>query len=141
VSPLAHDGTDAPGPTQRRRHDQARARVDAARHARPPHRQGRTRRWLLGLCVAPFPSPSQALSVRSERRTLTSHSAITLGKPPTGLATQSKADFLRGRYVSANWDVNELVKKAPEVIERDLLWTRVVGQEQVMPKTSQVHLY
>ncbi|TNY20197.1 putative oxidoreductase [Rhodotorula diobovata] len=57
------------------------------------------------------------------------------------LATQSKADFLRGRYVSANWDVNELVKKAPEVIERDLLWTRVVGQEQVMPKTSQVHLY
>ena len=114
-----------------------------------------------------------------------------------GLATQSKADFLRGRYVSANWvrlvllslllsllplccasfshlsslvvprpprppsppsrsftdplslplsllraqDVAELVKKAPDVVERDLLWTRVVGQEQVMPRSSQVHLY
>lgn len=113
-----------------------------------------------------------------------------------GLATQSKADFLRGRYVSANWvrlvllslllpllppggtssslsnlvvprpprppsppsrsftdalslplslaraqDVTELVKKAPDVVERDLLWTRVVGQEQVMPRSSQVHLY
>ncbi|GAA5846698.1 hypothetical protein JCM9279_003417 [Rhodotorula babjevae] len=57
------------------------------------------------------------------------------------LATQSKADFLRGRYVSANWDVTELVKKEPDVVERDLLWTRVVGQEQVMPRSSQIHLY
>ncbi|GAA5917820.1 hypothetical protein JCM8208_000400 [Rhodotorula glutinis] len=57
------------------------------------------------------------------------------------LATQSKADFLRGRYVSANWDVTALVNKASDVVERDLLWTRVVGQEQVMPRSSQVHLY
>ncbi|BGP43364.1 hypothetical protein JCM10449v2_007396 [Rhodotorula kratochvilovae] len=56
------------------------------------------------------------------------------------LATQPKADFLRGRYVSANWDVTDLLKKAPEIVERDLLWTRVVGQEQVMPKNTHVHL-
>ncbi|BGP51570.1 hypothetical protein JCM10450v2_007517 [Rhodotorula kratochvilovae] len=56
------------------------------------------------------------------------------------LATQPKADFLRGRYVSANWDVTDLLKKAPEIVARDLLWTRVVGQEQVMPKNTHVHL-
>ncbi|BGP35314.1 hypothetical protein JCM10296v2_007150 [Rhodotorula toruloides] len=56
------------------------------------------------------------------------------------LATQSDADFLRGRYVSANWDVSELLTKKGEIVENNLLWTRVVGQEQVMPNTSQVHI-
>ncbi|BGP31109.1 hypothetical protein JCM10296v2_002873 [Rhodotorula toruloides] len=56
------------------------------------------------------------------------------------LATQSDADFLRGRYVSANWDVSELLAKKGEIVENNLLWTRVVGQEQVMPDTSQVHI-
>ncbi|BGP11327.1 hypothetical protein NBRC10512v2_007267 [Rhodotorula toruloides] len=56
------------------------------------------------------------------------------------LATQSDADFLRGRYVSANWDVRELLAKKGEIVEGNLLWTRVVGQEQVMPNTSQVHI-
>ncbi|GAA5989879.1 hypothetical protein JCM10908_002360 [Rhodotorula pacifica] len=55
------------------------------------------------------------------------------------LATSTKADFLRGRYVSANWDVDQLVAKQGEIIEKDLLWTRVVGQEQVMPKSTHVH--
>ncbi|GAA5920107.1 hypothetical protein JCM1841_004102 [Sporobolomyces salmonicolor] len=50
------------------------------------------------------------------------------------LATQDDADFLRGRYVSANWDVDELVAKKAEIVSKDLLWTRVVGQEQIMPK-------
>ncbi|GAA6011620.1 hypothetical protein JCM10207_002681 [Rhodosporidiobolus poonsookiae] len=50
------------------------------------------------------------------------------------LATQDKADFLRGRYISANWDVDEVLAKKNEIVEKNLLWTRVVGQEQVMPK-------
>ncbi|GAA5951139.1 hypothetical protein JCM21900_005735 [Sporobolomyces salmonicolor] len=50
------------------------------------------------------------------------------------LATQDKADFLRGRYCSSNWDVDELLAKKDEIISKDLLWTRVIGQEQVMPK-------
>ncbi|GAA5888894.1 hypothetical protein JCM5296_005035 [Sporobolomyces johnsonii] len=50
------------------------------------------------------------------------------------LATQDDADFLRGRYVCANWDVDELVAKKAEIVSKDLLWTRVVGQEQIMPK-------
>lgn len=57
------------------------------------------------------------------------------------LATSKKADFLRGRYVSANWDVDQLVAKRDEIVQKDLLWTRVVGQEQVMPHSTHVHLY
>ncbi|GAA5903148.1 SDR family oxidoreductase [Sporobolomyces salmoneus] len=48
------------------------------------------------------------------------------------LATDEKADFLRGKYVSANWDIEELLAKKDEILEKDLLWTRVVGQEQIM---------
>jgi hypothetical protein len=48
------------------------------------------------------------------------------------LATQGdKVDFLRGRYSVANWDVDELVAKRGEIESKNLLWTRVVGQEQV----------
>jgi hypothetical protein len=48
------------------------------------------------------------------------------------LATQGgKVDFLRGRYSSANWDVDELLAKQKEIETKNLLWTRVVGQEQV----------
>ncbi|KZP23594.1 NAD(P)-binding protein [Athelia psychrophila] len=36
-----------------------------------------------------------------------------------------EADFLRGRYVSATWDVDELVGKKEEILARDLLKTRV----------------
>jgi hypothetical protein len=43
-------------------------------------------------------------------------------------------DFLRGRYSSANWDVAELVARRGEIMSKDLLWTRVVGQEQVHSK-------
>ncbi|POY73052.1 hypothetical protein BMF94_3890 [Rhodotorula taiwanensis] len=46
------------------------------------------------------------------------------------LATSKESDFLRGRYVSATWDVTELLGKRDEILEKDLLWTRVVGQEQ-----------
>lgn len=58
----------------------------------------------------------------------------------TGLATQLKTDFLRGRYVSANWDVTDLMNKSQQIIDENLLWTRVSGQEQVMPKGTHVYL-
>jgi NAD(P)-dependent dehydrogenase (short-subunit alcohol dehydrogenase family) len=45
-----------------------------------------------------------------------------------------RVDFLRGKFVSANWDVEELLAMKDEIEGRDLLWTRVVGQEQVMQK-------
>lgn len=49
------------------------------------------------------------------------------------LATQgTRVDFLRGRYSSATWDVDELFKLEHDIRSKDLLWTRVVGQEQVM---------
>jgi hypothetical protein len=48
------------------------------------------------------------------------------------LATQQdKVEFLRGRYSAANWDVDELLAKREEIESKNLLWTRVVGQEQV----------
>jgi hypothetical protein len=48
------------------------------------------------------------------------------------LATQGeKVDFLRGRFLVANWDVDELLAKRDEIVNKNLLWTRVVGQEQV----------
>ncbi|GAA6002738.1 SDR family oxidoreductase [Rhodotorula paludigena] len=56
------------------------------------------------------------------------------------LATQLKTDFLRGRYVSANWDVTDLMNKSQQIIDENLLWTRVTGQEQVMPKGTHVYL-
>ncbi|KAK4705802.1 hypothetical protein P7C70_g391, partial [Phenoliferia sp. Uapishka_3] len=45
------------------------------------------------------------------------------------LATQSSAEFLRGRYSSCNWDVTELVARKAEVEEKDLLFTVVAGVE------------
>jgi hypothetical protein len=52
------------------------------------------------------------------------------------LATQGeKVDFLRGRYSAANWDVDELLAKREEIKSKNLLWTRVVGQEQVYQET------
>ncbi|KAL8278931.1 hypothetical protein RQP46_008600 [Phenoliferia psychrophenolica] len=45
------------------------------------------------------------------------------------LATQPKADFLRGRYSSCKWDVDELVARTSEVLEKNLLFTVVAGQE------------
>lgn len=47
------------------------------------------------------------------------------------LATSEAADFLRGRYSSANWDIEELVSKRGEIEDKNQLWTRVVGQEQI----------
>ncbi|KIJ49422.1 hypothetical protein M422DRAFT_161042 [Sphaerobolus stellatus SS14] len=46
------------------------------------------------------------------------------------LSQGEKVDFLRGRYSSANWDVDELLAKKDEILKKGLLWTRVVGQEQ-----------
>ena len=49
------------------------------------------------------------------------------------LATQgTRVDFLRGRYSSATWDVDELLRLEHDIRSKDLLWTRVVGQEQIM---------
>jgi hypothetical protein len=48
------------------------------------------------------------------------------------LATQTDAvDFLRGRYVSCAWDVDELLALRGEIERKNLFWTRVLGQEQV----------
>jgi hypothetical protein len=48
------------------------------------------------------------------------------------LATKGDAlDFLRGRYVSCNWDVDEILALRGEIESKNLLWTRVIGQEQV----------
>jgi hypothetical protein len=48
------------------------------------------------------------------------------------LATQGKkVDFLRGRYSAVNWDVDELSTKREEIESKNLLWTRVLGQEQL----------
>ncbi|MCJ1422300.1 hypothetical protein MMC29_000180 [Sticta canariensis] len=35
------------------------------------------------------------------------------------LAT-SKADFLKGRYIAANWDVTELEERKDEIMEKNL---------------------
>ncbi|KIJ34717.1 hypothetical protein M422DRAFT_51938 [Sphaerobolus stellatus SS14] len=44
-------------------------------------------------------------------------------------ATQhEKTEFLRGRFVDANWDVDELLAKKGEIVEKGLLWTSVNGQ-------------
>lgn len=46
------------------------------------------------------------------------------------LATQvEKTEFLRGRYVSANWDVDEILERKEDIISKGLFWTRIVGQE------------
>ena len=37
-----------------------------------------------------------------------------------------RADYLRGRYVSANWDLEEVEKHRAQIIERDLLKTKVL---------------
>jgi NAD(P)-dependent dehydrogenase (short-subunit alcohol dehydrogenase family) len=51
------------------------------------------------------------------------------------LATSGEqVDFLRGKFVNGNWDAEELLAKKDEIEALDLLWTRVVGQEQVMKK-------
>jgi NAD(P)-dependent dehydrogenase (short-subunit alcohol dehydrogenase family) len=43
------------------------------------------------------------------------------------LAACKDADFLRGRLVWANWDVDELLARKEEVIEKDLLNVRLLG--------------
>ena len=43
------------------------------------------------------------------------------------LAACKEADFLRGRLVWANWDVDELLARKEEVIEKDLLNVRLLG--------------
>ena len=35
--------------------------------------------------------------------------------------TSEKPEWLAGRYVSANWDMPELLARGPEIIEKDLL--------------------
>jgi hypothetical protein len=43
------------------------------------------------------------------------------------LAACEEADFLRGRLLWANWDVDELLARKQEVIEKDLLNVRLLG--------------
>ncbi|GAA5881628.1 hypothetical protein JCM16303_005518 [Sporobolomyces ruberrimus] len=70
--------------------------------------------------------PSDTHSMLTDTPELAAHFSLWLA------TQQDKTEFLRGRYVSANWDVDELLAKKDEVLEKDLLWTRVVGQEQIM---------
>lgn len=39
-----------------------------------------------------------------------------------------QARFLSGRYMSSNWDVNELEAKKDEIIEKNLLRMDLTGQ-------------
>jgi hypothetical protein len=55
------------------------------------------------------------------------------------LVTQGTAvDFVRGRYLSSNWDVSELLAKQAEITSRNLLWTRTLGQEQVHEQRQRI---
>ena len=38
-----------------------------------------------------------------------------------------ESDFLKGRFVWANWDVNEMKAKAEEIVGKDLLTMRLTG--------------
>jgi NAD(P)-dependent dehydrogenase (short-subunit alcohol dehydrogenase family) len=40
--------------------------------------------------------------------------------------TQKRREWLRGRYLSCNWDMQELFAKKEEIVERDLLKMRMV---------------
>lgn len=39
--------------------------------------------------------------------------------------THGRQEWLRGRYVSVNWDMDELFAKKDEIIEKDLLRVRI----------------
>lgn len=39
--------------------------------------------------------------------------------------TKEKRSWLSGRYVSVNWDVEELEKRKNEIVEKDLLVMRM----------------
>ncbi|KAF7443891.1 hypothetical protein A1F99_119650 [Pyrenophora tritici-repentis] len=41
---------------------------------------------------------------------------------------QEKARFLSGRFVAANWDVEDLLKKKEEIVEKDLLRLTLKGE-------------
>jgi hypothetical protein len=41
--------------------------------------------------------------------------------------TTPAADFLKGRYSSCTWDVNELVSKKEEIEKHDLLRSGITG--------------
>lgn len=40
--------------------------------------------------------------------------------------TNKKREWLSGRYISANWDVEELQKKKEDIVAKDLLVFRMV---------------
>ena len=42
-------------------------------------------------------------------------------------AATDEADFLSGRFVWADWDVDELKGKKAEILEKDLLLTTIDG--------------
>ena len=44
-------------------------------------------------------------------------------------ATGPQADFLKGRLVWANWDIDELVAKSDEIVQKDLLTLGLRGFE------------
>lgn len=39
--------------------------------------------------------------------------------------TQKRQEWLAGRYISVNWDMEELFKKKDEIVEKDLLRVRM----------------
>ena len=41
--------------------------------------------------------------------------------------TSKEASFLRGRYITANWDVNELIARKEEIVSKDLLTVQLSG--------------
>lgn len=61
-----------------------------------------------------------ALELPSELHGLLNDSPDLAGLLCVYLST-SRADFLRGRFVSANWDLHELECRAQEIVGQDLL--------------------
>ncbi|RMZ80090.1 hypothetical protein DV737_g3146, partial [Chaetothyriales sp. CBS 132003] len=52
--------------------------------------------------------------------------------------TSKEASFLRGRYISANWDVAELIARQDEIVHKDLLTTQLSGLDGIVAEVAEV---
>ena len=78
--------------------------------------------------LAPFLSlhrTSQALWVTIEDET--DHAAVDLSGHFCLWLVSSEANFLRGKFVWVNWDVEELKARKDEILSTDLLDTKLGG--------------
>lgn len=59
---------------------------------------------------------------------MTSDCEVELAAGTAVYLTSPQAQYLSGRYMSANWDVDELEQKKDEIKERDLLKMDLKGE-------------